>query len=65
MVTGDHLLHAGTHLFHNPGTFVAQYGRQGGGQVLVSHHKVGVTYPGSNYPNEDLVVPRIVQFDLL
>jgi hypothetical protein len=43
MVAGNHLLYAGTHLFHDSGAFVAQYGRQGDGHVLVSRYKVGVT----------------------
>lgn len=65
MITRLNIGHIFTHLFDNSSTLVSEHCRQRGRIHLIPDDQIGVADTDTDYPHEDLVVARLIEFDLL
>jgi hypothetical protein len=64
MVARLQLADAASHLYDDSGSLMAIDCRKWSRDNLIARQRVGMAHAGADDPDEDLVVPRIIEFDV-
>ena len=65
MVTRCNGRNVPAHFFHHAGSLVSENGRQWRGKNLIAHDEVGMANPGTMDFDQDFIVPRFLELNLL